>query len=415
MSDTSPGPGWWLASDGRWYPPEAQPDWSRLSEGTPTRATAGQDPAGLSAATPATTGATPTGHLEDSLASWAPVAAAPMEAPPVGAYPGPGPGAAPTGPGTPSFSYPQAAYTPPAYPQAAYPQAGRPVVGTSGGRFSRGIRLVGIGFTMVRDEPGLVLVPIVAFFAQLVIVGLAVLALLPGLRAMHDSAQTGGTTHLSAAQWAIVVVAGVLTMFVSVVSHATIIARVMARFHGQQVSNTEAARAALTKSPQLMAWAFINYVVVSILRSIGNRGILGLLVGALLRAGWMLASFFVVPVILFEDKGALASIKRSVELCRARWGENIVGNGALGVVGFVAILLDVAVAMVVGMVFAPLGAVVGSIGLVVILLVLTVASAAFNAALYWYAVTDQSPGQYSIGDLQSAYRRNSRKTGSLGF
>jgi hypothetical protein len=127
------------------------------------------------------------------------------------------------------------------------------------------------------------------------------------------------------------------------------------------------------------------------------------------------ASFFVVPVILFEDKGALASIKRSVELCRARWGENIVGNGALGVVGFVAILLDVAVAMVVGMVFAPLGAVVGAIGLVVILLVLTVASAAFNAALYWYAVTDQSPGQYSIGDLQSAYRRNSRKTGSLGL
>lgn len=23
MSDTSQGPGWWLASDGRWYPPEA--------------------------------------------------------------------------------------------------------------------------------------------------------------------------------------------------------------------------------------------------------------------------------------------------------------------------------------------------------------------------------------------------------
>jgi len=25
MSDTSEGPGWWLASDGRWYPPESQP------------------------------------------------------------------------------------------------------------------------------------------------------------------------------------------------------------------------------------------------------------------------------------------------------------------------------------------------------------------------------------------------------
>ena len=25
MSDTSPGPGWWLASDGKWYPPTVQP------------------------------------------------------------------------------------------------------------------------------------------------------------------------------------------------------------------------------------------------------------------------------------------------------------------------------------------------------------------------------------------------------
>lgn len=25
MSDVSQGPGWWLASDGRWYPPQAQP------------------------------------------------------------------------------------------------------------------------------------------------------------------------------------------------------------------------------------------------------------------------------------------------------------------------------------------------------------------------------------------------------
>jgi len=213
-----------------------------------------------------------------------------------------------------------------------------------------------------------------------------------------------------AGQWMVMVAVGVLVMFVSVVAHATIIARVMARFHGQSVSNAVAARAALTKSPQLLAWAFINYVVISLLRSIGNRGILGLLVGAVLRAGWLLASFFVVPVILFEDLGAVASIKRSVQLCRARWGENIIGNSALGVIGLAAIVADVIVSVMLGAAFAPLGVAVGLIGLAFILLVLTVASAAFNAALYWYAVTDQSPGQYSVGDLQAAYRQKGRRT-----
>ncbi len=103
------------------------------------------------------------------------------------------------------------------------------------------------------------------------------------------------------------------------------------------------------------------------------------------------------------------------QLCRSRWGENIVGNGALGVIGVVAIMVDVLVSVVLGAVFAPLGAVVGIIGLAAILLVLTVATAAFNAALYWYAVTNQSPGQYSVGDLQSAYRRKGRKAGAFGM
>jgi hypothetical protein len=385
MSDTSPGPGWWLASDGRWYAPELHPD----------------------AAAPIADQQVPSASPpEEALASWAPAAAVPMQGPPVPAYP------PEANFGNPDFSPGALGSAPGSGP--SYPRGWQPVVpASSGGRFSRGLRLVGIGFTMARDEPGLMMVPVVAFVVQLVIFGIGALVLLPTLRS--TSTTTGQSAHLSAGQWLVLVVAGVLVMFVSVVSHATIIARVMARFHGRSVTNAQAARAALTKSPQLLAWAFINYVVISILRSIGNRGLIGFLVGALLRAGWMLASFFVVPVILFEDKGAVASIKRSVELCRSRWGENIVGNGALGIIGFVAILADVAVAVALGMVFAPIGVVVGVIGLAPILLVLTVATAAFNAALYWYAVTDQSPGQYSVGDLQSAYRQKGRKTGVYGF
>ena len=385
MSDMSQGPGWWLASDGRWYPPELHP---------------GVTPVPTVPSAPSAHGA------EDALASWAPVTAAPMEAPPVPSYP------------------PVAEFGNPTYgtnsgmaqsrSMPSYPQGWQPIMPSApGGRFRRGLRLVGIGFTMARDEPGLMMVPAVAFVIQLLICGLGFLILWPSLHSINST--DGRSAHFSAGQWLVAVVVGVLVMFVSVVSHATIIARVMARFHGQSVTNAQAARAALTKSPQLLGWAFINYVVISILRNIGNRGILGFLVGALLRAGWMLASFFVVPVILFEDKGAIASIKRSVQLCRSRWGENIVGNGALGIIGTVAIMVDVLVAVVLGAVFVPLGAVVGIIGLAAILLVLTVATAAFNAALYWYAVTNQSPGQYSVADLQSAYRPKGRKASAFGM
>ena len=59
-----------------------------------------------------------------------------------------------------------------------------------------------------------------------------------------------------------------------------------------------------------------------------------------------------------------------------------------------------AVAGLLGAVFVPLGVAVGVLGLVAIVLVVTVASASFNAALYWFAVTGESPGGFSAGDLQ---------------
>ena len=122
--------------------------------------------------------APPATPAEDALASWAPAAAAPIEAPPVAPYPSsPRFGKAPTRsslpPGSPSSAGP------------SYPEGWQPIVSTpSGGRFTRGLRLVGIGFTMARDEPGLMLVPVLAFLFQLVIFGLGALVLWPTVRAM---------------------------------------------------------------------------------------------------------------------------------------------------------------------------------------------------------------------------------------
>ena len=44
MSDASQGPGWWQASDGRWYPPSAQPGPARPTYGPPGPATPGYAP-----------------------------------------------------------------------------------------------------------------------------------------------------------------------------------------------------------------------------------------------------------------------------------------------------------------------------------------------------------------------------------
>jgi hypothetical protein len=44
MVDTSPGPGWWVASDGRWYPPELHPDIVAFSQRAANVASPGHAP-----------------------------------------------------------------------------------------------------------------------------------------------------------------------------------------------------------------------------------------------------------------------------------------------------------------------------------------------------------------------------------
>jgi len=378
MSEVSQGPGWWLASDGRWYPPEQHP--------------------GRAAPTPP-----PTPAFTDLPSFGAPAGHAAAYPQPGAAYPPPG-------------QWPAAYAQPPRYPMQAYrPQPfGPPAAPPSGGRIGRGLRLVRTGFTMVREEPGLLAVPVVAFLVELAVIGLGALLALPGLVSESTTADGGATASVSAWHWIVLVATGIVVMFVSVVSHATIIGRVMARFHGQRVTNRQALAGALAKSPQLFVWAVVNYVVMSILRNIRRQGIIGLVIGSLVRVAWTLASFFVVPVILYENLGPFAAIKRSTGLCRQRWGENIVGNSAVAVIAFLAVLVDVAVAGLLGAVFVPLGVAVGVLGLVAIVLVVTVASASFNAALYWFAVTGESPGGFSAGDLQAAYRPSSRRAGAFG-
>ena len=96
----------------------------------------------------------------------------------------------------------------------SYPQGWQPIMPSApGGRFRQGLRLVGIGFTMARDEPGLMMVPAVAFVIQLLICGLGFLILWPSLHSINST--DGRSAPASAGQWLVAIVVGVLVMFVS--------------------------------------------------------------------------------------------------------------------------------------------------------------------------------------------------------
>ena len=155
----------------------------------------------------------------------------------------------------------------------------------------------------------------------------------------------------------------------------------------------------------IFVWAVITATVGMTLRMIQERvPLLGGIVVALLGVAWNVLTFFVVPVFLYEPVGVGGSIKRSASLFKQRWGEQFVGNGAIGLAMF---LIGLVVALPLGLLSLSAPA-VGIPVLVLSLLAVAAAGVAcsgvFNAALYRYATTGEASSVFAPGDLDASFK-----------
>ena len=93
----------------------------------------------------------------------------------------------------------------------------------------------------------------------------------------------------------------------------------------------------------ILGYALIAATVGVILSAIRERGGLGQIASSLLGFAWNLATFLVVPVLVVEEVSPIDALKRSANLLKKTWGEQIVGNLSIGLVflliGIIVILI----------------------------------------------------------------------------
>jgi hypothetical protein len=147
-----------------------------------------------------------------------------------------------------------------------------------------------------------------------------------------------------------------------------------------------------------------------VIRAVEERaGFAGSLVARLLGAGWAIATYFVIPVLAFEQVGPADAVRRSVATVRRSWGESLIGNVGLGIATFLLALPLVGVGLVGAAVVgaspaAGVGLLVVAAGLGVVLLVVSSAMGQiYKTAVYLYAETGEVAG-YSSELLEGAFR-----------
>ena len=205
----------------------------------------------------------------------------------------------------------------------------------------------------------------------------------------------------------------VCNFFVVIYFNAALVFHVVTRLRGGEPTLGQSFAAATGCLPQIAMWAIVASTVGVILKWMSDRAnFLGQIAIAIVGVAWALVTYFVVPIIIVERKGAFEAIGESKDLLVRTWGQQIMSAVGFGLIGFLLSLpayVVIVFAIVAGIAmhsFAAFGLLLTAavLYLVTLGIVMSTLRAIFGAVLYLYVKTGEAPAGFDAAVLRSAIR-----------
>jgi hypothetical protein len=260
---------------------------------------------------------------------------------------------------------------------------------------------------VLRAEPHLAALPVCSFAASLAALGAFAVGIWFTLG--RDTGLDGSTTTTAnAATWVLGALAYVTVAFVQTYFLAALCAGANERLQGRDATFRGALAAASARVSRILGWALVAATVSMIIQAVEERlGWIGRLVANLLGAAWAVVTFLTVPIIVFEDLGPWPALRRSGELFRRTWGENLTAQVGFSLLAVVAVLPAAVVVVLTAVsqvaALTVLGVVVGVAWVAVVATLLAALSGIYRTALYRYAVDGAVPAPFAGADLAHAF------------
>jgi len=271
-------------------------------------------------------------------------------------------------------------------------------------RLSNAWRLSKASWQVLSHDRELIAIPIVAGIGAI----LAFLAIVgPGVLLLGDGGEDSSGNW---ALWVLGALALVVATWISAVGQATVVAGAAQRMDGGNPTIGSSFEVARTRLGRILEWAVLATVVSIVLDQIEERlGILGRVISWIGSVAFTVMSFLALPVIVFENVGAIDAFKRSSQLLKATWGEQVAFSFAIGLLGFLLALPAILVGsllLATGVVVLQAVGVLAAVAWIALVMAVTSAlSAVFKAALYRYAVGKPVDPAFSPSDLSGAFQR----------
>jgi hypothetical protein len=284
------------------------------------------------------------------------------------------------------------------------------------GRWERSKQLAGASWGVLRQDKELMALPLISGMASLIIGA----TFLYPLYLSADTKDVAGTTQLEMKPvgYLVLFLMYLVLAYVTIFFKTALLCGADERMRGGEPSLGTALSGALGRAGKILPWAIVTATVSVILRSLEERaGLLGRIVIGLVGVAWAVVTFLVLPIVVFENVGVGTAIKRSAEMLKRTWGENLIVNLGIGLISMVLVLP--AIAIVVGAAFtgsAPI--IVGAVALAVVWFIAvscwsSAMTAVFQLALYRYATQAPLPSEFAQVNLAEAFGH--KKAGASRF
>ena len=197
--------------------------------------------------------------------------------------------------------------------------------------------------------------------------------------------------------------------------HGAIVHGALERLSGGDPTVRSAVAGARSRFGKLMLWGLVSLtigVILSIIQKLLERiPSVGWFLVFLVDLAWAVMKFLVLPIVIVENRGPFASLKRSKDLLKSTWGENLIANVSLwvmgfllGIIGFIGALPFLAIGR--SLDFVPLmvvGGVLFVLYQVAVSLFMSALNSVWQSVLYHYAVKGEVPAGFEGQDLSEAF------------
>ncbi|HKJ34432.1 MAG TPA: DUF6159 family protein [Balneolales bacterium] len=271
------------------------------------------------------------------------------------------------------------------------------------GKFSRSWYLIKLSFGILREDPELLIYPVISLIAAVILMGIFAIPLFWNYT----------LTSAKSVIYPVFILYYLILYSVIIFSNSALVGSIIIKIRGGNPTISDGFGVAFSHIWDIFGYALIAATVGLILSMIQEKlGSIGKIFTFITSLAWSVMTFLVVPVLIVEGIGSVDAIKRSSLLLKKTWGEQIIGNAGIGYFfAFVILGLSLLILPVISytyshqmiMLTVASGVILGLIFFLGIIVSATL-DTIYRVILYRYAVDGVAHSSYDEDILRDSFR-----------